>query len=264
MTALWWSSLAGIGLALVFLAKSEVSRQSKRFTRGSYISWADLSLALGSGLAVFTIKVPVLAVITFFTVAGALRQRRESAKRRVVTQRSAAWPDAIDFLISSIRSGMSVGSALIALHDDGPQVLRPVLSPARQALQDRATVSDALRLLRAHADDPVADRVCLTLEISQEVGGTSLLQVLRSLAQYVREENRTRAELISRQAWTTNAAKLAVAAPWLIVLLLSLRAHDAYATTAGSLMLILGAAASAVGYVWMVRASRLPMTRRLA
>ena len=40
---------------------------------------------------------------------------------------------------------------------------------------------------------------------------------------FLREDARTRAELETRQGWTINAARLAVAAPWIVLGLLSLR-----------------------------------------
>ena len=44
---------------------------------------------------------------------------------------------------------------------------------------------------------------------------------LRTLSELLRSDARTRAELEARQGWVVNAARLAVAAPWLVLLLLS-------------------------------------------
>ena len=58
------------------------------------------------------------------------------------------------------------------------------------------------------------------LRIAREVGGGDLGRLLRNLSGYLRDDLRTRSELESRQAWTVNGARLAVAAPWLVLLLL--------------------------------------------
>jgi tight adherence protein B len=53
---------------------------------------------------------------------------------------------------------------------------------------------------------------------------------LRALSGYLREDLRTRGELESRQAWTVNAARLAVAAPWVVLLLMSLQRDVAFSS----------------------------------
>ena len=53
--------------------------------------------------------------------------------------------------------------------------------------------------------------------MAREVGGTDLGRLLRTLSAFLREDARTRAELETRQGWTVNAARLAVAAPWIVL-----------------------------------------------
>ena len=60
----------------------------------------------------------------------------------------------------------------------------------------------------------MGDRLVESLRIAREVGGTDLGHLLRTLSGFLREDARTRAELETRQSWTVNAARLAVAAPW--------------------------------------------------
>ena len=68
-------------------------------------------------------------------------------------------------------------------------------------------------------------------------------RLLRNLSGYLREDLRTRSEMESRQAWTINGARLAVAAPWLVLLLMSGQTEviRRYASTAGALVLGFGA-----------------------
>ncbi|HAN71829.1 MAG TPA: type II secretion system protein F, partial [Actinobacteria bacterium] len=69
-----------------------------------------------------------------------------------------------------------------------------------------------------------------------------------------------------RQSWTVSAARMAVVAPWLTLLLLSTRpeAVAAFATPAGAAVLVLAAAMSVLAYALMLRVSRLPELPRLA
>jgi tight adherence protein B len=101
--------------------------------------------------------------------------------------------------------------------------------------------------------------------MAREVGGTDLGRLLRTLSQFLREDARTRAELETRQGWTVNAARLALAAPWLILLLLSTKpqAVAAYNQPAGAVVLIGGGAVSFLAYRVMIRIARLPTERRV-
>jgi tight adherence protein B len=74
-----------------------------------------------------------------------------------------------------------------------------------------------------------------------------------------------RAELEARQTWTVNAARLAVAAPWLVLGVLATRPESvaAYRQPAGALVLVIGAAASVVAYRLMLRIGRLPEEARV-
>jgi len=97
------------------------------------------------------------------------------------------------------------------------------------------------------------------------VGGTDLGRLLRTLSGFLREDARTRAELESRQSWTVNAARLAVAAPWIMLALLSLRpdAVEAYNTGAGVVVLAVGGALCLAAYRLMLRLGRLPDEERV-
>ena len=81
----------------------------------------------------------------------------------------------------------------------------------------------------------------------------------------LREDMRTRGELEARQSWTVNGAKVAVAAPWLVLALLSTRpqAAAAYATTTGAVILLVGAVVSVIAYRLMLRLGRLPEEERM-
>ena len=83
---------------------------------------------------------------------------------------------------------------------------------------------------------------------------------------FLREDARTRAELETRQGWTVNAARLAVAAPWVVLAMLSHATPSrcaAYATAAGVAVLAVGAASPLVAYRVMVRIGRLPEEERV-
>jgi tight adherence protein B len=225
-------------------------------------------LGLGVVVAVLvlgTSHVPVIA-LAFGGFAGllpyALVRRRRT--QRAVELREL-WPDAVDNLASGVRAGLSLPEALTALGVRGPEPLR---SPFRRFGEDyRATgrFNESLTTLKANLADPVGDRVVEALRMAREVGGTDLGRLLRTLSSFLREDARTRAELETRQGWTVNAARLALAAPWLILLLLSTKpqAVEAYNTAAGAMVLVIGGTVSFLAYRVMLRIARLPTERRV-
>ncbi len=108
--------------------------------------------------------------------------------------------------------------------------------------------------------DPVADRVIEALLLAREVGGTDVGRLLRSLGQALRDDARARGEIEARQSWTVNGARLAVCAPWAVLLLLASQSDsiNVYDRPAGLLVLTIGGALSALAYVLMRRIGRLP------
>ena len=113
--------------------------------------------------------------------------------------------------------------------------------------------------------DSVADRVCASLRIARDVGGSDLGQVLRTLSALLREDLRTRGEISARQSWTVNAARMSVAAPWVTLALLSTRpeAVAAFTTWTGTALLAAAAVVSLVAYRLMRMLGRLPTPERV-
>ena len=109
------------------------------------------------------------------------------------------------------------------------------------------------------------DRVVEGLRIAREVGGGELGRLLRTLSGYLRDDARTRSEMESRQAWTVNGASLAVAAPWLVLLIMSFQSDviHRYASPAGVVVLAVGASLCVAAYWLMMRIGRLPVERRI-
>ena len=190
---------------------------------------------------------------------GPLALVRTRARSRRTALRGV-WPDVVDHLSSGIRAGLSLPEALGQLSERGPAELRPAFAAFAEDYRVDGRFSDCLDGLKGRLADPVADRIVEALRITRDVGGTDLGRLLRTLSTFLREDARTRGELEARQSWTVNAARLAVAAPWIVLALLSSRpeAASAYNTGAGAVVLVLGAVSSIVAYHLMVRIGRLP------
>lgn len=213
--------------------------------------------ATGSAVVAFAAGLPLAAA-----PVSVARRRRELRRRRLREQ----WPDALAALVAGVRAGVSLPECCAALAERGPEGIRP--GAAAFASTYRATGSFAAGLARLQdvLADPAADRVVAALRLAHEAGGTDLVRVLRALGDFIREDTRVRREIEARWSWTVTAARVAAAAPWVVLLLMGSRpeAARAYDSPAGALVIGGGALCTLVGYRLMLRAARLPEERRIA
>ena len=199
----------------------------------------------------------------FAFVAPVIMLRRLRRRRQVVMRE--LWPEAIDNLASAVRAGMSLPEGISALAFRGPEPLRPPFGRFSTAYRGSGRFGECLDALKDDLADPVGDRVCETIRVAREVGGSDLGSVLRTLSELLRSDARTRSELETRQGWVINAARLAVAAPWIVLLLLSSQSAtvQVYDSPGGALLLGIGAVICIVAYRIMLRIGSLPEELRV-
>jgi tight adherence protein B len=275
--------MAGVGLLLVWLAISSPaparppsqrrSRTRDLLDRAGLASVSVRTLALVcavAGVVVFVVVQVASRTATVSMAFGLLAAYLPLAAisgraRRRHRELAEVWPDAVDNLASAVRAGMSLPEALAGLSERGPEPLRSAFAAFALDYQATGRFGDALDLLKARLADPVGDRVVEGLRVAREVGGGDLGRLLRSLSGHLRDDARTRSELESRQSWTVNGARLAVAAPWLVLLMMSFQRDvvTRYASPAGAMVLTFGAVACLVAYRLMLRIGRLPTERRV-
>jgi tight adherence protein B len=189
---------------------------------------------------------------------------RWRARKRMAVLREL-WPDVVDHLRSAIRAGLSLPEALIQLAEKGPSELRGFFRDFGADYRAGGQFDPALTRLKERLADPVADRLVEAIRLTREVGGSDLGRLLGTLAEFLRENARTRSELEARQSWTVNAARLAVAAPWVVLVLLASRpeAVAAYNSALGAAVLLGGLLVSLFSYAIMLRIGALPQDERV-
>jgi tight adherence protein B len=175
------------------------------------------------------------------------------------------WPDVVDNLSSGVRAGLSLPEALASLATRGPERLRPAFGRFAEDYRATGQLGPSLDRLKGDLADPVADRVIEAVRMAREVGGNDLGRLLRTLSAFLREDAQTRAELETRQGWTVNGARLALASPWIVLAIIATKPQTAraYDTTAGALVLAVGGGISFVAYRVMMRIARLPEDERV-
>jgi tight adherence protein B len=279
--------LLGLGLLLIWQslhaarepARTRSTRRPVTGRLGELIAEAGIEAVtprqlllscVGSGLVVGVVFLGVSRVVpiglAFGTFAGYLPVAlvRYRARQRRGELRDL-WPDAVDNLASAVRAGLSLPEALAQLGHRGPEPLRRPFLLFGQDYRASGRFQPSLDRLRDRLADPTGDRICESLRIAREVGGSDLGRLLRTLSSFLRDDARTRAELEVRQSWFINAARLAVAAPWVLLAVLSLRtdAIQAFNGPGGWLVLGTGAALCVVAYRLMLRLGRLPEEARV-
>lgn len=275
--------LFGSGAVLVMLAvtgsggRAQRSRPVGRLTRmvqASGIPRLTVGTLLGMcAAAALVVGLAALLITAVPVVAGMgamaagylpvlLIRRRASQRARALRR---AWPDAVDGLVSGVRAGMSLPVAVCELGEKGPEPLRPAFTRCAAEYLATGSFGQALDVLQADLADPIADRVVAALRIARDVGGNDLGNVLRSLSALLREDARTRGDIEAKQSWTVNAARLAVAAPWVTLALLCTRpeAVRAYGSAQGALVLLIAAVMSLAAYRAMIAIGRLPVEVRV-
>lgn len=275
--------LGGLGLFLIWTAcwsRIQAPQQlAKRSKTAELLVQAGVSQVTPASLTVSTVCLAVAASLLVLLLTGAAAVAlcfglfsgyvpfallRWRARRRSAVLRDL-WPDVVDHLRSAIRAGLSLPEALIQLGAKGPEELREEFVSFGADYRATGHFERALEKLKDRLADPVSDRIIEALRLTREVGGTDLGRLLGTLSEFLRDHARTRSELEARQSWTVNAARLAVAAPWIVLMLMATRpeAIGAYNSPSGWVVLGGGLLISVVCYRLMLRIGALPDEQRV-
>lgn len=277
--------LFGLGVLLVWRSGPRRPPRSRSRTDGWHRRMTELLAQAGieavTPAQLLTVSVAGAALATMLTLAisqsptialafgcfasvGPMSIVRFRRRQRTAELRGL-WPEAVDNLASGVRAGLALPEAVAQLAVRGPEPLRRPFQLFAQDYRATGRFSECLDRLKARLADPVGDRIVESLRLAREVGGNDLGRLLRTLSTFLRDDARTRAELETRQGWTINAARLAVAAPWLLLALLALRpeAVRAYNTPTGAVILAVGGGVSVLAYRVMKRIGRLPTEQRV-
>lgn len=274
---------AGVGFFLIWWSCWETPdtgrRQRKPGRLSNLLVAAGIEKVSARGLVGTCLGLGLFTALVFFALSGSwpiagcfglfgswlpVTLLRWRARKRSALLRQL-WPDVVDHLRSAIRAGLPLPEALIQLGDKGPEELRPLFREFGADYRAGGQFDGSLNKLKHRLADPVADRIVEALRLTREVGGSDLGRLLGTLGEFLRESARTRSELEARQSWTINAARLAVAAPWIVLVLLATRpeAIQAYNTPMGVAVLLGGLVVSLICYTVMVKIGALPQDERV-
>jgi tight adherence protein B len=204
-----------------------------------------------------------IAFALFIAIFLFIAQQRGESKRNSAIQ--GACPELIDILISGVQSGLSLNESLAGLAVRGPAILKSEFQEFSESLYRHGDFKRALNNVKKSLAHPSIDQIMEALLMARELGGAELLNILRLLGKFIREDLSLRREIEVKQGWIRNSAHLSAAAPWILLLLLSTHPATAaaFATTTGVAILCVGLALTALAYLWMNSLSRMPEPNRV-
>ncbi len=189
--------------------------------------------------------VPALVVATLPKAYFA----RKRAGRLVRVQE--AWPDGLRDILSSVRSGSSLPSAVENLALFGPEPLREAFQGFDIYSRSLGVVA-ALEMVKDDIADPTADRVIEVLILSYERGGSVVPEILEDIAEATTRDLWTMEQIRGEALEQKINSRVVFGLPWIVLVALTARSgafRDFYSSSAGLLVVAIGGVMSLLGVV---------------
>jgi tight adherence protein B len=222
---------------------------------GSYRPWhfivAAVSLAAVIGSwAQLTFQVLGLSLSVAIAVIGVCLETinlRAKSRSDAITK---LWPEVIESLQSAGKSGIGQIEAISELSESGPWQIRKQFASFVRRIDSGQSLELSLTALKSELGQLHADRLVELIRLVHLSGGAGYIESLSSQATITRSDIATWGELESKQGWVTGTAKLALVAPWVVVLFLASRPENVeiYNTNEGLTILLIGLTVSLIAY----------------
>jgi tight adherence protein B len=197
----------------------------------------------------------------------AIAQGMESVSARASAHTLRAnlqWPKYLDAMHSLVWSGATLQEAMIDSAKYSPSIVRTAIRELEVDEAGGLPFDQCLDNFKIRLANPVADRFVELTRIAHNSGGRGYLAALRNQSQQLRDENAVWAEIQAKQNWVLSTAKLAILAPWLVLVLLGFRREtgEAFETETGLAVLVIGLIASLLAFKLIKALGKLPMRQR--
>lgn len=213
---------------------------------------------INSRLFTFSACLALLAGALFIEMLSgrAATRRREIAK---------LWPEVLDSLASAEVAGIGLTEAFADLAEHAPAQLRDSFVRANARLGLGFTLDEVLVALKAEFGSVHSDRLVELLRMVNQNGARGYHALLRDQSKVLRADLAMWSSIETKQSWVLGTAKLAIAAPWMIVALLATRAENAsvYNSPGGTSLLLTGLLVSGFAYYLIHLLGALPQPRRV-
>jgi Flp pilus assembly protein TadB len=219
-----------------------------------------LAVSAGVAGAVFLVllavsRTPVVAALPALGAGAAPYAYWSSHRRKLAASRSAAWPDALRYLVGVLGAGLAtLHDALEELSRSGPEPLR---GPMARYVRLSARLGDrqALETVRAELADPISDPVLLAFAGAIEEGTATVLSVLADLGSQITADLQLAEKLRTLQTQSRAATWGCFGLPYavLFVLCSADTSYRSYFSSPGGLFVVLAGATVSLAGLFVAR-----------
>lgn len=230
------------------------------------IGTKSLLLASISLILVTAVTSSIYIGTAFATLLGfATKQFLNQRKANRQAQLAQVWPEIIDHLVAGLYSGLSITEALSELENRGPEITRKDFAHFRKSIQSGNSFIESINELRENFQTHGSDQIFEALLLSKTLGGGELINTLRTLGSFQREDLILNKEIAIKHGWIKNSAHISAAAPWFLLLMIGTQSGTAksFASPSGVLILAAGVGMTFLAYFWMAQISKLPVAPRV-
>lgn len=199
-------------------------------------------------------------------VVGSLPRVYFTRKRGKRTEETLqAWPDGLRDLVSSVKSGASLPSAIENLASFGPEPLRDAFQGFSVYARSLGVVP-ALEMVKDDLGDPTSDRVIEVLILAYERGGAVVPEILADLAEATTRDLWTLEQVRTEALEQKINSRVVFILPWIVLVAMTARSgafRDFYATPVGVAVVAAGGVLSLIGIAIASRLGRRPSEPRV-
>lgn len=223
-----------------------------------------LVLGAAAGWTIFGGTLPPLAIGVGAAAVPLLGARSRRDRRRAEARET--WPRLIEELrLKTSTLGRSIPQALFEVGRGAPAEMQPAFELARREWLLSTDFERTIDVLRSRLADATADTVCETLLVAQQIGGNDVDRCLAALIDDRVLDLQGRKDARSRQAGARFARVFTLIVPFAMAVIgMSIgEGRDAYSTSTGEVLVLVGVAVMAGCWIWAGRIMRLPDEQRV-
>ncbi|MFM9130934.1 MAG: type II secretion system F family protein [Actinomycetes bacterium] len=173
------------------------------------------------------------------------------------------WLYFLDNMSSATKAGFSIKESLVQALNSTEVPLKNDLYSAIIEINRSNQVSKVIPILKKDVTDEIGRNVVKIIELVHFLGASDLSKILSILSNSSREFHDLITELKTKQTWVLNGAKIAIAAPWVVLLALWTQENvrNSYQTINGQIVLFLVALLGVAGFLVMQKIGNLEIRK---
>lgn len=208
------------------------------------------------------IAVSLVPAVVVATMPKAYFSRKRGQRLAAVQE---SWPDGLRDLLSSVRSGASLPTAVENLAMFGPEPLRAAFQ-GFDIYSRSLGVVPALEVVKDDLADPTSDRVIEVLILAYERGGAVVPEILEDLAEATTRDLWTMEQVRSDALEQKINSRVVFVLPWIVLVAMTARSgafREFYSSPAGLVVVGVGGVMSLLGVAVASRLGAQPSEPRV-